>query len=175
MKKVLSCILAVIIVMAVHAQTPTPVPTGKSYATAEIKRPAMTAPQFPSPVTFTDVTAATKINFKHAASPTAAKYLLETMGAGVAVFDFDGDGRLDLFFTNGAAIAEKMPKGKMPDKSDAKFWNRLYRQKPDGTFEDVTEKAGVKGEGYSFGVAVGDIDRDGFADLFVTFYGGAIL
>ncbi len=175
MKKVLSCILAVIIAMAVHAQTPTPVPTGKSYATAEIKRPAMTAPQFPSPVTFTDVTAATKINFKHAASPTAAKYLLETMGAGVAVFDFDGDGRLDLFFTNGAAIAEKMPKGKMPDKSDAKFWNRLYRQKPDGTFEDVTEKAGVKGEGYSFGVAVGDIDRDGFADLFVTFYGGAIL
>ena len=63
----------------------------------------------------------------------------------------------------------------MPDKTDPKFWNRLYRQKPDGTFEDVTEKAGVKGDGYSFGAAVGDFDRDGFQDLFVTKYGGATL
>ncbi len=159
--------------LVVRAQTPAP--TGKSYAVEEIKRPATTAPQFPSPVTFTDITARAKINFKHAASPTAAKYLLETMGAGVGLIDFDNDGRLDIFFTNGAAIAEKMPSGKMPDKRDAKFWNRLFRQKVDGTFEDITEKAGVKGEGYSFGVAVGDVDRDGFADLFVTRYGGATL
>ncbi|MBA3599924.1 MAG: CRTAC1 family protein, partial [Acidobacteria bacterium] len=68
-----------------------------------------------------------------------------------------------------------MPKGKMPDKSNPKFWNRLYRQKADGSFEDVTEKAGVKGTGYGFGVAVGDYDRNGFADLFVTHYGGAVL
>ncbi len=159
--------------LVVRAQTPAP--TGKSYAVEEIKRTATTAPQFPSPVTFTDITARAKINFKHAASPTAAKYLLETMGAGVGLIDFDNDGRLDIFFTNGAAIAEKMPSGKMPDKRDAKFWNRLFRQKVDGTFEDITEKAGVKGEGYSFGVAVGDVDRDGFADLFVTRYGGATL
>ena len=159
----------------VNAQTPTPVPTGKSYAAEEIKRPATTAPQFPSPVTFTDITAQTKINFKHNASPTSVKYLPETMGAGVALFDYDNDGRLDIFFTNGALIEEKMPKGKMPEKTDAKYWNRLYHQKEDGTFEDVTEKAGVKGEGYGFGAAVGDYDKDGFADLFVTRYGGATL
>lgn len=159
----------------VNAQTPTPVPTGKSYSTQEIKRPSTTAPQFPSPVIFTDISAQTKINFKHNASPTSVKYLLETMGAGVGLIDYDKDGRLDIFFTNGALIEEKMPKGKMPEKTDAKYWNRLFRQKEDGTFEDVTEKADVKGEGYGFGVAVGDYDKDGFADLFVTRYGGATL
>lgn len=163
------------VAVAQTAPAPTPVPTGKSYAIEEIKRPATTAPQYPSPVTFTDITAPTKIDFKHSASPTAMKYLPETMGAGVALIDYDNDGRLDVYFTNGALIEEKMPKGKMPDKSDAKFWNRLYHQKSDGTFEDVTERAGVKGAGYGFGAAVGDYDRDGFADLFVTFYGGAIL
>lgn len=150
-------------------------PLAKSYSSGDGKRPATTAPQFDSPVTFTDITAATKINFKHAASPTAQKYLPETMGAGVALLDYDNDGRMDLFFTNGAQIFDPMPRGKMPDKSDPKFWNRLYHQKVDGTFEDQTEKAGVRGAGYSFGAAVGDFDRDGFADLFVTRYGGATL
>lgn len=159
------------------AQTPAPTapPTGKSYAAAEIKRPTTTAPQFPSPVTFTDVTARTRINFRHYSSPTSQKYLLETMSAGVGLIDFDNDGLLDVFFTNGASIKENMPKGAMPDKTDAKFWNRLYRQMKDGTFEDATEKAGLKGEGYDFGVAVGDYDRDGYADLFVTRYDGATL
>lgn len=150
-------------------------PTGKAYNTGDVHRPATTAPQFPSPVTFTDITANTRVAFKHAASPTSQKYLLETMGAGVAAFDYDNDGRLDLFFTNGALIADPMARGKMPDKSDPKFWNRLYRQKPDGTFEDATEKTGVRGTGYSFGAATGDFDKDGFSDLFVTHYGGAIL
>lgn len=154
----------------IYAQTP----TGKSYDSGKSERPATTAPQFPSPVTFTDITAQTKVNFKHEASPTAQKYLPETMGAGVALLDYDNDGRLDVFFTNGAMISDPMPKGKMPDKSNPKFWNRLYRQKADGTFEDTTEKAGVKGIGYGFGVAVGDYDKDGFADLFVTHYGGAV-
>jgi hypothetical protein len=156
---------------AIHAQTP---PTGKSYSSNKIERPATTAPQFPSPVTFTDITLQTRINFKHEASPTAQKYLLETMGAGVALLDYDNDGRLDVFFTNGARLLDPTPKAVMPDKTNSKFWNRLYRQKADGTFEDTTEKAGVKGTGYGFGVAVGDYDRDGFADLFVTHYGGAV-
>lgn len=97
------------------------------------------------------------------------------MGAGVALLDYDRDGRLDVFFTNGAELLDPMPKGKTPDKREPKFWNRLYRQRADGTFEDQTEKAGVKGVGYGFGVAVGDYDRDGSADLFVTNYGGATL
>ncbi|MDQ6786358.1 MAG: CRTAC1 family protein [Acidobacteriota bacterium] len=169
-------VLVLLFVFSMGAQTPTPpVQTGKSYSSGEIQRPATTAPQFPSPVTFTDISAQTGINFKHNASPTSQKYLPETMSAGVAMFDYDGDGRMDLFFTNGALITDPMPKGKTTEKTDAKFWNRLYRQKPDGTFEDVTEKAGVKGEGYSFGAAVGDYDKDGFADLFVTRYGGATL
>lgn len=155
--------------------SPTPVATGKSYSSLEIERPATTAPQFPSPVTFTDITAQTGINFRHYASPTSVKYLPETMGAGVALIDYDNDGRLDVFFTNGAQILDPMPKGKAMEKNDPKYWNRLYHQKADGTFEDATEKAGVKGEGYAFGAAVGDYDQDGFEDLFVTRYGGATL
>jgi hypothetical protein len=170
-------IVVVLFAFAVNAQTPTPSPaaTGKAYGAEKIKRPATAAPQFPSPVTFTDITAQTGINFKHNASPTSIKYLPETMSAGVAMFDFDNDGRMDLYFTNGAQIFDPMPKGKMPQKTDAKFWNRLYRQKANGVFEDATEKAGLKGDGYSFGAAVGDFDKDGFADLFVTKYGGANL
>ncbi len=150
-------------------------PTGKAYDTGEIKRPATTAPQFPSPVTFTDITSQTKIDFRHYASPTSLKYLPETMSGGVALLDYDNDGLLDVFFTNGALIKENMPKDAMPEKSDKKYWNRLYHQKKDGTFEDVTEKAGLQGIGYDFGAAVGDYDRDGFSDLLVTRYGGAAL
>lgn len=157
------------------AQQPTPTVTGKSYSSLEPERPATTAPQFPSPVIFTDITAQIGINFRHYASPTSIKYLPETMGAGAALIDFDNDGRLDVFFTNGAEIFDPMPKGKTMEKTSAKFWNRLYHQKSDGTFEDTTEKAGVQGEGFSFGAAVGDYDRDGFEDLFVTRYGGATL
>ena len=152
-----------------------PPQTGKSYDAGEIKRPATTAPQYPSPVTFTDITAQTKIDFRHYASPTSLKYLPETMSGGAALIDYDNDGLLDIFFTNGALIKENMPKDAMPEKSDKKYWNRLYRQKKDGTFEDVTEKAGLQGEGYDFGTAVGDYDRDGFSDLLVTRYGGATL
>ena len=92
------------------------------------------------------------------------------MGGGVAIFDFNNDGLMDLFFTNGAALRAGMRKDDQPDKTDPKYWNRLYQQKPDGTFLDVTEKAGLKGVGYSMGVATGDFDNDGFLDLFVTGY-----
>src|SRR5947209_8191938 len=161
------------------AQQPTPSPTpqrtGRSYGTTDTMKTPPPGPQAPSPVTFTDITAQTKIDFKQSASLTSQKYLLESMGGGVAIFDYDNDGRLDLFFTNGALLTDPMPKGANPDKRDPKFWNRLYHQKADGTFEDVTERAGLKGEGYSMGVAAADYDSDGFVDLYVTGYGGNIL
>ncbi|PYU40405.1 MAG: RNA-binding protein [Acidobacteria bacterium] len=94
------------------------------------------------------------------------------MGAGVALFDYDNDGRLDVFLVNGAPLSDPTPKGAIPQKSGPPYWNRLYHQKRDGTFEDVTEKAGLPGTGYGMGVAVGDYDNDGFEDLYVTAYGG---
>ena len=131
----------------------------------------------PAPVSgkFVDVTEQLGIHFQQQASKTSEKYLLETMGSGVAVFDYDNDGRLDIFFANGARITDPMPKGSIPQKDGPAYWNRLYHQKPDGTFEDVTEKAGLAGTGYSTGVAIGDYDNDGFDDLFVAGYGHSTL
>jgi hypothetical protein len=129
-------------------------------------------------VQFTDVTKAAGIDFKHESSATSNKYLVETMGGGVALLDYDNDGRLDIFFTNGAKIDDPMPEGKLPDKSQPRFWNRLYRQKEDGTFIDVTERAGLTGmpqNHYGMGVAVGDYDNDGFQDIYVTNYGANTL
>jgi hypothetical protein len=124
------------------------------------------------PGKFVDTTAASGVNFQGVASHTSKKYLIETMGSGVAVFDYDNDGLLDIFLVNGAPIADPTPKGTIPQKAGPADWNRLYHQKKDGTFEDVTEKAGLKGVGYGMGVAVGDFDNDGYEDLYVTAYGG---
>jgi enediyne biosynthesis protein E4 len=124
-----------------------------------------------SPAKFVDVTSSLGVQFQHAAPHTSKKYLLETMGSGVALFDYDNDDRLDLFVTNGAEINDPSPAGTIPPKTGLKYWNRLYHQKPDGTFEDVTERAGLQGASYGMGVAVGDYDNDGFEDLFVTEYG----
>ncbi|HWD99881.1 MAG TPA: CRTAC1 family protein, partial [Bryobacteraceae bacterium] len=94
---------------------------------------------------------------------------------GVAIFDYNNDGLLDLFFVNGAALKDPMPPGAKPDKSDSRYWNRLYRNNGDGTFTDVTEQAGLRGEGYGMGVAVGDFNNDGWQDLYVTNFGRNIL
>jgi hypothetical protein len=134
-------------------------------------------PPAPGPQ-FTDITQETGIDFEHANSATSNKYLLETMGGGVALLDYDNDGRLDVFFTNGAKLDDPMAPGQRPEKSDRRYWNRLYHQKSDGAFEDVTEKAGLTGmpQGlYGMGAAVGDYDNDGFEDLYVTSYGGNTL
>jgi enediyne biosynthesis protein E4 len=131
-------------------------------------RPTAASP----PAKFVDVTASLGVRFQHAAPHTSKKYLLETMGSGVALFDYDNDGRLDLFLVNGAEINDPTPPGAIPAKTGPKYWNRLYHQKSDGTFEEVTERAGLQGAGYGMGVAVGDYDNDGFEDLFVTGYGG---
>ena len=91
------------------------------------------------------------------------RYLLETTGTGAAFFDYDGDGWLDVFLVNGTTL-EGFPKGQEPT-------NHLYRNKRDGTFEDVTAKAGVGASGWGQGVCTGDYDNDGHEDLFVTYYG----
>jgi len=124
------------------------------------------------PGRFIDRTAASGMHFEAVASHTSKKYLIETMGSGVGVFDFDNDGLLDIFLVNGAPLADPTPKGTVPQKAGPQDWNRLFRQTKDGTFEDVTEKAGLQGIGYGMGVAVGDYDNDGFEDLYVTAYGG---
>jgi enediyne biosynthesis protein E4 len=124
------------------------------------------------PGKFVDITQQSHIDFLAQASHTDKKYLIETMGSGVALFDYDNDGRLDIFFANGAPLSDPTPKGTIPQKTGPKYWNRLYHQKPDGTFEDVTEKAGLQGVGYDMGVAVGDYDNDGYDDLYVTGLGG---
>ena len=121
---------------------------------------------------FIETSSALGINFRNMASHTSKKYLIETMGAGVALFDYDNDGRLDIFVVNGAPLTDPTPKGAIPLKTGPQYWNRLYHQKPDGRFEDVTEKAGLEGLGYGMGVAVGDYDNDGNEDLYVTAYGG---
>ena len=129
---------------------------------------------FAQDVHFTDITDATGLDFKHESSATSNKYLIETMGGGIALFDYDNDGRLDIFLTNGAKLEDPMPPGKAPDKSDPRYWNRLYRQAEDGTFNDVSEAAGLTGmpqNRYGMGAAVGDYDNDGFQDLYVTNYG----
>jgi hypothetical protein len=136
------------------------------------------APAAAGDVRFTEVSQAVGIAFEQANSATSNKYLLETMGGGTALLDYDQDGRLDVFFTNGAKLEDPMPAGKVPDKSDRRFWNRLYRQEADGRFTDVTEKAGLTGmpQGrYDMGAAVGDYDNDGYPDLYLTSYGANTL
>jgi hypothetical protein len=98
------------------------------------------------------------------------KYFPQPMCGGVAIFDFDNDGKMDIFFTNGAQFPDMK-------KADASYFNCLLHQKKDGTFEDVTARAGLKGEGldFNFGVAAGDYDNDGFEDLFIAGAGRNVL
>ncbi len=119
---------------------------------------------------FTDIAPKSKFDYISNNDFTGRKYFPQPMCGGVAIFDYDNDGRMDIFLTNGA---------KLPDlkKTDPSFYNRLLRNRGDGTFEDVTLKAGLAGTqmDFSFGVAVGDYDNDGYEDLFVANAGRNIL
>ena len=118
------------------------------------------------------------VNFTLENSPTPQKYLIETMPGGVALFDYNNDGLLDIFLVNGGRVTNPMSIPENFDRKDPRYWNRLFRQNKDGSFTDVTEQSGLANAGdgnYGMGVAVGDYDNDGFSDLYVTSYGKNIL
>jgi len=119
------------------------------------KLPASTQPH-PAPIHFVFQS----IDFSLDSCETPERHAPETMAGGVAVFDYDNDGYPDIFFTNGADV-------KTLQKSSPRYRNRLFHNNRDGTFTDVTDKAGLAGTGYDTGVAIGDYDNDGYEDIFV--------
>jgi hypothetical protein len=119
-------------------------------------------------IAFADASDSSGLDFVLRNDPTEKRYLPETMAGGIAAFDFDGDGRLDLFFANGAELPGLVKKGPA-------FWNRFYRNEGQGRFTDVTKDSGLAGDGYSIGAAAGDFDNDGRVDLFVAGVNGSRL
>ncbi len=115
----------------------------------------------PCAVSLQNVAGESGLQFVLANGATGNKYQVETMVGGVAVIDFDGDGNQDIYFTNGAELP-------LLEKTSDRYANRLFRNQGNATFVDVTEKAGLRGSGYSIGAAVADYDNDGDADLFVA-------
>ncbi|HET8945618.1 MAG TPA: CRTAC1 family protein [Candidatus Polarisedimenticolia bacterium] len=127
---------------------------------AEAVKPA--APDKPIAVTYTDVTKAAGIGFVHTNGARGRKYLPETMGSGLVVFDYDGDGRPDLFFVNS---------DQWPENHGKPAFQALYRNRADGTFEETTAKAGLRVEAYAIGAAAADYDNDGDEDLYLNALG----
>ena len=101
------------------------------------------------------------VSFITNSSRTSHKHQPETMVSGVGLLDYNNDGLLDIYAVNGASMPGL-------EKTSEIYFNRLFKNEGDGTFEDVTEKAGVRGQGYDMGVAVGDYDNDGYSDIFVA-------
>jgi hypothetical protein len=130
--------------------------------------PALLVPDFAAPqagdgIQFRDGTAAARIAFRHNSGAFGRKYLPETMGSGLALFDYDNDGWLDAFFANGTRWA---------GRAGGPTHSALYRNNRDGTFTDVTKAAGLAVEMFAIGTAAADYDNDGFKDLYVTAIGG---
>ncbi len=119
------------------------------------------------PIQFRDVTRETGITFKHTDGSSGKRYIVESICCGLALFDYDGDGDVDIYFLNGAPL--RGTKAKVPPK------NALYRNDGNWRFTDVTRKAGVGDKGYGLGVAAGDYDNDGDLDLYLSNYGPNVL
>ncbi|HEY8505605.1 MAG TPA: CRTAC1 family protein [Gemmataceae bacterium] len=141
--------------------------------TAACNRPPQTSPAEPALAPtpglpwFEDVTAEAGIDFEHFDSATEMHYIQETLGSGLGWIDYDNDGWVDLFCVQDGPVR--------PKPGDPAPTNKLYRNNRDGTFTDVTEKAGLARSGFGLGCAVGDYDNDGFDDLAVTYHGGVVL
>src|SRR5689334_23575109 len=116
----------------------------------------------PVKVTFTDITADAGITFNHVASPEK-KYIVESMSGGVAMFDYDNDGLLDIFLVNSLSVDLVKSKGKTK--------SQLYHNDGNGKFTEVGERAGVSDVGWGMGVAIGDYNNDGYDDIYVTCLG----
>jgi hypothetical protein len=125
------------------------------------KQPAPSAEDF-GPAWFEEITEAVGLNFQHQAGPGGSYFLPEIMGSGAACFDCDNDGRLDLYLLQNSG-----------PNSPAK--NRLFRQKVDGSFEDISVKSGLDVSGYGMGVAIADVNNDGWQDVLITEFGGVRL
>jgi enediyne biosynthesis protein E4 len=122
------------------------------------------AQQTESPVQFVDIATQAKIAFKHENGASPQKYMPETMAGGSIFLDYNNDGWPDIFFVNGGSFTDK--------QKAAAAWHRLYRNNKDGTFTDVTAASGIGVSGFGMGACSADIDNDGFADLYVTSFGG---
>lgn len=144
-------------------------PRTKSTATVILaeKKSAATEPSEPHSIRFRDISNSTGISFLHVSGNSAEKNFPTANGSGVAMLDYDGDGLLDLYF----ATTRNLPLS-APTKS---MGNRLYRNRGDGTFEDSTERAGVGFHGFTHGLAVGDVDNNGFPDLYLANLGQNVL
>src|SRR5713226_10386544 len=139
------------------------------YAAGLLLSILIAAPNNPLSVQFIDVGRQAGLNVKTIfGSEHKNKFLLETTGCGAAFFDYDNDGWLDIFLVNGTRFEARYAKGEQPT-------NRLYKNNRDGTFTDVTVKAGLLRTGWGQGVCVGDYDNDGHDDLFVTYWGDCAL
>ena len=128
---------------------------------------------------FEEIAARAGITFVHTSGQTTKHLLPEIMGGGAALFDFDNDGFLDLYLVQSGSLetpresAEREPSEREPFRRAS--GNRLYRNRGNGTFEDVTERANAGATGYGMGVTAGDFDNDGFTDLYVTNFGRNVL
>lgn len=126
-----------------------------------LRRAAAEVAHSEAPIQMVNGASAAGLDFELRNDARGRKYQVETLPGGLGVIDFDGDGWPDLFCTNGSSLPSLT-------KNGPQYWNRLYRNNRDGTFSDVTAKAGLQGEGYCMGVAVGDYNNDGHEDLFVA-------
>jgi hypothetical protein len=178
LRSLLISIAAVLLILAFSAAAQTPptpqqgmsggVTTGGAFAPVlDAQRRPITAGGFvdSGPIVFRDIAKAAGLtSWHHTAGTPQKSYILETVGSGVALFDYDNDGWLDIYLVNGSTYDALQGKASAPRAA-------LFHNNHDGTFTDVTDKAGVANERWGIGVAVGDYDNDGWPDLYVTNYG----